>query len=570
MTSVLLGKQRELFHIIEKPEEGPLPEVPQSVLHRALNHLTGDELALALRERLVPMAWLPHVTLYAEAGQRSHPHVEPRAKVIARIAPRAFTEAVRRLLGSGLVNQACDGLKRKLPEFSAHQRLTSRQQFFFMLVMLGWVVLWPVVPLYLYKDLICLLLTALFACMIWLRVLAVTEGAGSLKAGPDLDDEALPVYSVLVPVFRETSVLPQLIQALERLSYPHDKLDIKLILEETDTTLRRAVSALDLPSHMEVIVVPPAKPQTKPKALNYALPFARGELLTIYDAEDIPEPMQLRLAAAAFSHLPPDVACLQAELTFYNPNENWLTRQFTVEYATLFKLVLPALAKNGLPLPLGGTSNHFKTDVLRRVGGWDAYNVTEDADIGMRLARSGYRALCLDSLTSEEANTELRNWLNQRARWMKGFLQTWLVHMRNPTQLLRDVGLQGFLVVQAMLLGVVISATLYPVFFGLAIWHFGFSAFNTAEQSLVYLFLEGCYLGFLCLGSGIMIFSGAMAARRLHYPGWWSTIATMPFYWVLMSLAGWMALWQFIHAPFHWNKTRHGLSQLQKQKAVKG
>jgi glycosyltransferase XagB len=181
-----------------------------------------------------------------------------------------------------------------------------------------------------------------------------------------------------------------------------------------------------------VIVVPCGLPQTKPRALNYALCFARGSLLTIYDAEDIPDPRQLRRAAAAFAVLPQDTACLQAELVFDNANENWLTRQFTIEYAMLFGMILPALAAHRLPLPLGGTSNHFRIDALRRAGAWDAYNVTEDADLGIRLARLGFDTDTITSCTYEEANVSLRNWMRQRTRWMKGFLATWLVHMREP------------------------------------------------------------------------------------------------------------------------------------------
>ena len=223
------------------------------------------------------------------------------------------------------------------------------------------------------------------------------------------------------------------------------------------------MARLPLPPQFEIIVVPAGRPQTKPRALNYALPFCRGELLTIYDAEDIPEPDQLRKAARRFAAAAPELACLQAQLTFFNPNENWLTRQFTAEYAMLFGRLLPVLADHRLPLPLGGTSNHFRTAVLRAVGGWDPFNVTEDADLGLRLARHGYDTGTLDSLTYEEANTRLPNWMRQRARWLKGFLATWLVHMRDPARLMREVGPAGFWVAQAVTIGVFASALLHPL-----------------------------------------------------------------------------------------------------------
>ena len=560
----LLAIKPHSDELVIEPEDEALPEVPIAVLKRAFDRLNAAEREVALRERLVPVAWLPHVTLYADGNDRALPLPDSsQKKVIARIAPETFAAAVRRWWGPDLTKHACNGLKQSQPAFSSSQRFSSGQQLWLMGLFLVLALLWPLISFAAFLDVGCFLITGLFACMIWLRLLAISERAQPYVAKPEMDDDALPVYSILVPLFRETRVLPQLISALQKLNYPAEKLDIKLILEQTDTVMQRKIASLRLPATMEVIVVPVSHPQTKPKALNYALPFARGQLLTIYDAEDIPEPMQLRMAATAFAKLPRDVACLQAELSFYNPSENWLTRQFTLEYATLFKLVLPALAINHLPLPLGGTSNHFRIDVLRHVGGWDSHNVTEDADIGIRLARYGFYTKSFASCTYAEANTELRNGLQQRARWMKGFLQSWLVHMRNPILLLRQVGFTGFLVVQAMLIGVVLSATFYPVFIvltALFIWN---TNLNLAEPNLIRVMLQGSYLGFFIIGSGIMMLSGALALRRKGYFGWWGTLATMPIYWMLASIAAWMALWQFIHAPFLWNKTRHGLSRFQ-------
>ena len=550
--------------LVVDPEDERLPEVSVAVLKRAFERLNLAEREAVLRERLVPVAWLPHITLYADGNDGAQPlAVIPQKKVVARIAPRTFAAIVLSSWGHDLTKRACNELKLSQPTFSSSQRVSSGQQLWVMGLMLAVVLLWPLLSIATVLDVASFILTSLFACMIWLRLLAISERAEPYMAKPEMNDDALPVYSILVPLFRETRVLPQLISALQKLNYPANKLDIKLILEQTDTVMRRKVASLSLPTTMEVIVVPASHPQTKPKALNYALPFARGQLVTIYDAEDIPEPMQLRMAAAAFAKLPHQIACLQAELTFYNPNENWLTRQFTMEYAVLFKLVLPALAINHLPLPLGGTSNHFRIDVLRQLGGWDPYNVTEDADIGIRLARYGFYARSLASCTYEEANTELRNWLQQRARWMKGFLQSWLVHMRNPVLLLRQIGFTGFLVVQAMLIGVVLSATLYPVFLGLTALFLWNTYLNLTEPSLIKVLFEGSYLGFFFIGWGIMILSGAMALRRKGYFGWWGTLLTLPIYCMLTSIAGWMALWQFIHAPFQWNKTRHGLSRFQ-------
>ena len=374
-----------------------------------------------------------------------------------------------------------------------------------------------------------------------------------------MDDADLPVYSVLVPLFREVSVLGQLTGALRRLRYPTDKLDIKLILEEEDMLMQRAVAGLRLDPWVEVIVVPAGLPQTKPRALNFALQFCRGGLVTIYDAEDIPERDQLRKAARRFAAAPPELACLQAKLTFYNPDENWLTRQFTAEYATLFGVLLEVLANHRLPLPLGGTSNHFRMDVLRSVGAWDPYNVTEDADLGLRLARLGYDTEMLDSLTYEEPNTRLGNWMRQRARWLKGFLMTWFVHMREPLVFMRDLGPSGFWAAQALTLGIFASALLHPLCMVATLVCYILYPEVPKGAGLAVLMLAG--LNFLVLVAGYAI-SITLTRRALQAQGRanWVTLATMPVYWVLMSAAAWLALWQFITRPFHWNKTEHGLS----------
>ncbi len=325
--------------------------------------------------------------------------------------------------------------------------------------------------------------------------------------------------------------------------------------------MRRALLKRSLPAHMEVILVPPAGPQTKPKALNYALAFARGELLTIYDAEDIPHPGQLRSAAAVFAASDPRIACLQAELTFYNPSENWLTRQFTAEYAWLFGRLLPMLARLDLPILLGGTSNHFRTDVLRSIGAWDAYNVTEDADLGLRLARFGYRAGMLASRTYEEANCHLGNWMSQRARWLKGWMQTWLVHMRSPARLKADLGNRGFWTAQALLLGVIISALFHPAFLVLTVWSIWSGEFFPAQGNWLLVLATGISLAVLTAGYASAIYAAHLGLKRLGKRRWLGTLLTMPAYWLLISAAAWLALWQLIVAPFHWNKTAHGISR---------
>ncbi|HUQ36611.1 MAG TPA: glycosyltransferase [Aestuariivirga sp.] len=482
--------------------------------------------------------------------------------VVARITPSDFHHGVRRVWGRKILARATHGLAVTRPQFSARKRITPAQgaTFIILALCLGlsaayvsagalWIAASAALGLF-FLSVIALRLCCLFSLP-----------ASKVESRESPTDADLPTYTVLVPVFRETSVLNQLLRGLSCLNYPPEKLEIKIIVEAFDTSLRRALAKFALPPHIEVIVVPQGSPQTKPRALNYALQFCHGSLLTIYDAEDVPEPNQLRDVAREFLRADNRLACLQAQLTAYNPNENWLTRQFTAEYATLFGLILPALAARNLPLTLGGTSNHFRTHILRKIGGWDSHNVTEDADLGLRLARLGFRTGVVQSLTYEEANTQLGNWLGQRARWLKGFMQTWLVHMRHPVRTGRELGPSGFWALQALTAGIFFSALFHPFLIALTVW---FLMAGQPHASVSTMLLAGLNLEVFVLGYGVAMLAGAKALRQRGLKGWWFTIATMPFYWLLMSIAAWMALWQFIFAPFKWNKTEHGLSKLQK------
>ena len=264
-------------------------------------------------------------------------------------------------------------------------------------------------------------------------------------------------------MFREARVLPQLAAALKVLDYPPAKLDIKFVLEEVDAETIAAARALKLPPHFEILIVPDGAPRTKPRALNYALQFASGDYLVIYDAEDRPDPAQLRKAAAHFRKAAEVVVCLQGRLIFDNASENWLAKQFTIEYASLFGGILPMLDKARLPMPLGGTSNHFRTRTLRQLGGWDAHNVTEDADLGMRIYRAGLRAEVLELAPPLRRRAcQPGNWLRQRTRWLKGWMQTYCVHMRQPLRLLRELGLRGFLAFQGHFAGIIVAALVHP------------------------------------------------------------------------------------------------------------
>ena len=371
--------------------------------------------------------------------------------------------------------------------------------------------------------------------------------------------DELPVFTVLVPMFREATMLPGLAQALRNLDYPLGKLDIKIVLEAGDHETIEAARGLGLEGVFEIIIVPPSTPQTKPKACNFALRFARGEYLVVYDAEDRPEPDQLRKVVATFRRSPPHTACLQCRLSYYNVSENWLTRMFTLDYALWFDQMLPGLERLDMPIPLGGTSNHFRTDVLRELHAWDPFNVTEDADLGIRIGHKGYRVGTVDSTTYEEASCRAGQWIKQRSRWIKGYLQTLLVHTRRPLALVRGTGVLGFLGFIFFIGGTVLAGLLNPIF-----WVIYGGWLVTSATGLDPIFPQS--LLFICLfnliaGNGAFMYLNMLAPLRRGWLGLVPYSLTTLGYWVLMSIAAYRALWQLIRHPHFWEKTQHGLSR---------
>ncbi|MCB4769044.1 glycosyltransferase [Ancylobacter sp. Lp-2] len=400
-----------------------------------------------------------------------------------------------------------------------------------------------------------------------LRLVASTT-TPEIAPPPPRDDAALPAYSLIVPLYREARVVPQLIEALAALDYPPEKLQVLLVVEPDDAETAAALARHVRRPGFDILVAPDAGPRTKPKALNAALPFARGEIVGIYDAEDVPEPQQLRRACSAFA-APGNrrVGCVQARLAIDNVADSWITRQFAAEYAAHFDVVLPLLASARLPLPLGGTSNHFRRVALDRVGAWDPFNVAEDADLGVRLARGGWRTLVIASSTDEEAPRTAGAWLRQRTRWYKGWMQTLLVHGRTPRRLLAEIGWSGVLSFLLLLGGGLVSALMHPVF-ALALglrWSLGAEA-GTSTASLL---LEGLGLLVLLTGYGATALCTLVGMRHRRLSGLWQVLPLIPLYWLMLSLAGWRALFQLIAAPQRWEKTEHGLARTSRRRPVR-
>lgn len=366
----------------------------------------------------------------------------------------------------------------------------------------------------------------------------------------------MPVYTVLVALHREANIVPDLIAALKRLAWPASKLEIKLVCEQDDLDTIAAIRAEDPPARFEVVEVPPGIPRTKPKALAYALPVVTGEFVVLYDAEDRPDPLQLVEAWQRFRASGPDLACVQAPLEIANDAQGLIPRMFAFEYAALFRGLLPWLARRKLLLPLGGTSNHFRRSVLEEVGGWDPHNVTEDADLGLRLARFGYRSETISCPTYEDAPLDYNVWLPQRTRWFKGWCQTWLVHMRNPFRLARDLGFGSFVIAQILFAGMILSAVAHPLLIVTGIvlalaFAFGHTL-STWQSGLLVIDITNIACGYLSF-----LLLGWQTLKREERRGFWKIALFTPIYWLMISAAALRALRQLWRKPHHWEKTPH-------------
>jgi len=461
------------------------------------------------------------------------------------------------------------GLSRVRPDLSASVPITPLQKRVVIVCAAITIALSILAPLGVAKGFVLLatvfylLFTAYKLLLLRCSVSSRSEIHVTTEQAAALPDDELPVYSILVPMYREPESLPGLVEALVALDYPAERKDVQLLLEEDDLDTRRVADSLELPTGFRVTVIPQSFPRTKPKACNVGLARATGDYLVVYDAEDRPEPDQLRKAVIAFRRVGSETICLQSRLNFYNPRQNLLTRWFTAEYSSWFDLSLPGLAALDGVIPLGGTSNHFVTEKLRELLGWDAFNVTEDCDLGVRICRYGYRSRMLNTTTWEEACGSLPFWIRQRTRWLKGYIQTYLVHMRSPRQLVRELGLSRFLHFQMLVGGIVFSFLINPLF-----WFMALAWFVFRHQLFTDLFPVPVFaMGALCLFAGnfAFVYMGAAGCYKRGYFDLLRYVLISPATWLMMSYSGWRAFIQFFSNPFHWEKTQHGMAKVSTQ-----
>lgn len=479
---------------------------------------------------------------------------------------------IREVFSEQIAHRAAYGLSEQDPEQSALSGFSLWQKIagltLVAAILIGALIDWVAT-----LTIVCSASSLIFLAAVLFKVVAVSVAWRGLRRGEQasarIPDAELPVYTVLVPVYKEANIVGGLVSHLSQLDYPKEKLEILLLMEEDDLETIAAARAAAPPEMVRFVIIPEGIPKTKPRACNVGLFFARGEYLVIYDAEDRPERGQLRDAVAAFRAASDEVACIQARLNYFNAGENTLTRMFTLEYSFWFDYMLPGLDAMGLPIPLGGTSNHFRTDRLRELGGWDAFNVTEDADLGLRANAEGYRVGVIASTTYEEACSKTWPWVRQRTRWIKGYMQTSLVHSRRPLRFLRTCGLRGLVGFGLLIFGTPLIFLINPILWSIfVVWLVG----EISGQQLLPDVFPGIWwyvaLVSLVAGNLLMIGVNAFAVFRRRLFGLLPFAFLNPFYWMLHSIAAYRALYQLIRNPFVWEKTPHGLSSSEPDVAI--
>jgi glycosyltransferase XagB len=478
-----------------------------------------------------------------------------------------ISNIVKKFFKDYLADLTIMGLYNRNPEESAYKRISKPQ--IISLIILG---IMLIAGFYFYPLPTIIALFSSLQIFYFISILfkLITSIVGAKKRLIDdrkneiidLNFSEYPVYTVLVPLFKEPeNVVKNLIQSIKNIDYPQNKLDVIFLFEKHDLNTIDIAKSCKPPSTWRFFYVPNGTPTTKPKACNYGLYFSRGEYLVIYDAEDLPEPDQLKKALAAFIDKGPDYSCFQAYLNYYNKDENFLTRMFTLEYTYWFDYMLNGLHTLRLPIPLGGTSNHFRTEDLKKISGWDPFNVTEDADLGIRFSAEGKKVGIIKSTTYEEANCNLNNWIRQRSRWIKGYMQTSIVYNRHPFKMIKKIGLKNWLSFQLLVTGTPLTFLINPIMWVVfLIWIITGTHFMSA---LLPNFVQVAGTISFIAGNAILILINFAAAFSRKYYKLIPYAFLNPIYWVLHSVAAYKALWQLLFKPFYWEKTTHGISAIK-------
>jgi len=551
------------------PYKNMMEELPDQEVLRRLLDVMGEE--FFRKHALLPLGMEGEKLRVVTPNPNEREPLEELSRKMDRelvlfvCSEREMQIALTRVFRDSYTRESTLGLFYRNPQESAMETFTNGQLF----LLYGILSLFLLGLLFRCRETLValfLVINVFYVISLAFKLLASVLGARTEifeqvrpEEAAGLEEKDLPVYTLLLPMYREPEVVRHLIPSIMAMDYPLEKLDVKILLEEEDLETYDAVRSLRPPANFEIIRVPYSVPKTKPKACNYGLLFARGEYLTIYDAEDIPEKDQLRKVIVAFRKGPENMICVQAALNYFNSTQNLLTRMFTLEYSYWFDYMLPGIEALGMPIPLGGTSNHFRTEMLRLLGGWDPFNVTEDADLGIRASAHRMWVATINSTTFEEANSRLGNWIRQRSRWIKGYMQTYLVHMRNPVRLFKTIGFLPFMGVQLLIGGTFLTFLINPLLWGLFIFWILFRP--PWMESFVPLWILVISTLNLVVGNAMGIYLNMLAVfrRKLFHLTFYSLLN--PLYWILHSVAAYKALWQLFTKPFYWEKTVHGLAE---------
>lgn len=521
-------------------------------LTRQINPVT------ALREGLLPWRKTGNITVIATAyPDQFHRH---KAWLQAVFGPVAMAVAPLRQIEKALLaihgpELAIGAETRVAAQESCRSYTSKRMRYRAAFVTAAAAIFALISPMALLFLLFGLAILVMFAANLLKFIAFVTAPPRQEEPTPQIHIAHLPVVSIMVALYREDSIAPRLAARLDKLDYPRELLDILLVVEAEDSLTRDALARTDLPGWMRVIVVPDGSVKTKPRALNYALDHCRGTIIGIYDAEDAPEADQIRKIVARFYQRGPEVVCLQGKLDYYNPRTNWMARCFTIEYAAWFRVFLPGIESLGLVIPLGGTTLFFRRQALEELGGWDAQNVTEDADLGIRIYRRGYRTELVETTTYEEANCRGLAWVKQRSRWIKGYMMTYMTHMRDPARLLRELGPQRFIAMQVQFMATTLQTLLAPLLW--TFWILPFGLYHPVMAAMPYGLFVVITAMMILIALMIIAFDIIGMRRTCHKlnPLW---AVTLILYQPLSTLAAYKALWELLTKPFYWDKTSHG------------
>ncbi|ARO14131.1 processive 1,2-diacylglycerol beta-glucosyltransferase [Ketogulonicigenium robustum] len=541
-------------------QEHTLAPVGQSLIGGLLPGPSPDYTLLArmgasdaLTHRVLPWQQQGAVTVVAARGNAGKATQARLRQVfgqvaICPVAPDQFDQELLPLLQQATVARA----ETLLPRDQSCRPI--QQSFGLQMTALAVVALLALAPSAVFAAL-CLVAAVLCIANALLKFTCAVAAGRTPPPATALADDALPVFTLFVPLLFEEDIASHLLTRMSALDYPRHKLDLCLLTEDHDATTRAALARTTLPPWVRVIEVPAGTIRTKPRAMNYALPLARGSIIGIYDAEDNPAPDHLRRVAAEFAARPANVVCLQGKLDYFNASANFLTRCFTLEYAVWFRLFLPGLGRMGMVVPLGGTTLFLRDTAIRALHGWDAHNVTEDADLGIRIARAGYRTQIIDITTQEEANGRLWPWVKQRSRWLKGFAMTWAAQMRDPAALLRDIGPIRFGVLQIMLIGMLVQTLLAPLLWSM--WLIVLGLPHPLTRFVAPDLLRATAIAFFA-AEAVQLVTYTIGAKRAGKCGLipWSPL--MHLYFPLATAALIKALWEMVKRPHYWDKTRHG------------